>query len=269
MMAQIKDMEAGTDGDSFSVGGTLSVTGTSSFTGAITASGGITGTLTGNVTGNLAGNVTGATTGAHNGTVGATTPSTGAFTTVSASSGFTGNLTGNVTGTLTGAIASSTTATTQTAGDNSTKVATTAFATTAIQALYPVGSIYSSTVSTNPATLFGFGTWVAFGEGRVMIGVGGGFSAGATGGSADAVVVSHTHTFTGDALPAHSHEYTRYSSLQVQSGSATPCWAGTSTQSTSSVSGGTPTGTNSTTGVSGTNANLQPYIVVYMWNRTA
>lgn len=44
----------------------------------------------------------------------------------------TANLTGNVAGTLTGAIASATTATTQTAGDNSTKVATTAYVATAV-----------------------------------------------------------------------------------------------------------------------------------------
>jgi len=46
----------------------------------------------------------------------------------------TGNVTGNVTGTLTGTIASATVATTQTAGDNSTKVATTAFTSAAITA---------------------------------------------------------------------------------------------------------------------------------------
>ncbi len=40
------------------------------------------------------------------------------------------------------------------------------------QLLYPIGSLYLSTVSTNPNTLFGFGTWVAFGQGRVLVGVG-------------------------------------------------------------------------------------------------
>jgi len=73
---------------------------TGDITGNLT--GNITGNLTGNVTGNVTGDLTGASTGAHNGTVGATTPSTGVFTTVSASSGFTGNLTGNVTGSTTG-----------------------------------------------------------------------------------------------------------------------------------------------------------------------
>lgn len=41
-----------------------------------------------------------------------------------------------------------------------------------INAVYPVGSIYLSTVSTNPNVLFGVGTWEAWGQGRVPIGVG-------------------------------------------------------------------------------------------------
>ena len=109
-------------------------------------------------------------------------------------------------GNLTG---SAPTAATQSAGTNNTTIATTAFVQTALQLLHPVGSIYTSTVSTNPNTVFGFGTWVAFGAGRVMIGNGGGFTAGATGGSADAVVVSHTHTAS-VTDPGHQHNYTTW-----------------------------------------------------------
>ena len=163
------------------------------------------------------------------------------------------------------------TAPTQTTGNNTTRVATTAFVKTAIdtaiQLLYPVGSIYTSTVSTNPNTLFGFGTWTAFGAGRVLIGNGGGFTAGDTGGSADAVVVSHTHTAT-VTDPAHSHAvnavgFTGSGSYAIIGGANQPQVTTTSAAATGiSVA-------NSTTGVTGTNANLQPYVVVYMWNRTA
>jgi hypothetical protein len=60
-------------------------------------------------------------------------------------------------------------AVTQSAGSNTTTIATTAFVQTALATLYPVGSIYiNATSSTNPATLLGFGTWTAFGAGRVM-----------------------------------------------------------------------------------------------------
>jgi hypothetical protein len=59
LMAQVKDQQAGTDADNFTVGGNLSVTGTSTLTGAVTATAGVTGNLTGNVTGNVTGNTSG------------------------------------------------------------------------------------------------------------------------------------------------------------------------------------------------------------------
>lgn len=162
---------------------------------------------------------------------------------------------------------------TATFGTNTTQLATTAFVQAALQALYPVGAIYSSTVSTNPGTVFGFGTWVAYAAGRVMIGDGGGFAAGATGGSADAVVVSHTHTATTTITdPGHSHSANTYNSgtdsgpdetLHRNRGTYDP--VGTTTSTT----GITAATTVTSAGVSGTNANLQPYVVVYMWNRTA
>jgi hypothetical protein len=142
---------------------------------------------------------------------------------------------------------------------------------------YPVGSIYSSTVSTNPGTSLGFGTWTAFGAGRVLIGNGGGFSAGATGGSADAVVVSHTHTGTTNGGGSHSHTYDdaymAFFSGSVIGAASTYNTAGyqfrSPTPSTSTIGDHTHTFTTDSAGVSGTNANLQPYIVVYMWQRTA
>lgn len=134
---------------------------------------------------------------------------------------------------------------------------------------YPVGSIYSSTVSTNPGTSLGFGTWTAFGAGRVMIGNGGGFTAGATGGSADAVVVSHTHTAT-STDSGHTHGYNRpLQNAQNIAGSSSFVAYWSSTAATTDSSTANITTTVSTTGVSPTNANLQPYIVVYMWERTA
>jgi hypothetical protein len=65
LMAQVKDQQAGTDADNFTVGGNLSVTGTTTATGAMAVTGSITATggVTGNVIGNLTGNVTGNATG--------------------------------------------------------------------------------------------------------------------------------------------------------------------------------------------------------------
>ena len=169
-----------------------------------------------------------------------------------------GNLT--VTGTATGS--------TPTTGDNTTKFATTAFVQTALQAVYPVGSVYiNATSSTNPATLLGFGTWVAFGAGRVMVGLDSGNAlfdtAEETGGSADAIVVSHTHTITD---PGHNHTYQAH----LGASSVGPIWPNDRFPLTTSNTSTSTTGISiNSTGSSGTNANLQPYIVVRMWKRTA
>lgn len=181
-----------------------------------------------------------------------------------------GTLVGNVTGDLTGnLLAAAPTAPTQAFGTNTTAIATTAFVQTAMQALYPVGSIYTSTVSTNPATLFGFGTWVAYAAGLVLIGNGGGFSAGAIGGSADAVVVSHTHTATStDSGHTHTIGYTGNLFYSGGGGGSNTFWGAGTNQATNSGTANITTTVDSF-GVSGTNANLQPYVVVYMWNRTA
>jgi hypothetical protein len=160
---------------------------------------------------------------------------------------------------------------TASAGDNSTQIATTAYADAAIaaakQALYPVGSIYiNAGVTTNPATLLGFGTWTAFGAGRVMVGLDAGdalFDAlEETGGSKDAIVVSHTHGITD---PGHTHTYQANTNGAISIGTDTRQTVATSTSTLSATTG---ISINST-GSSGTNANLQPYITVAMWKRTA
>jgi hypothetical protein len=164
-----------------------------------------------------------------------------------------------------------TTATTQTSTDSSTKLATTAFVQTVLQALYPVGTVYTNaTSSTNPATLLGFGTWTAFGAGKVMVGLDSGdatFSTvGNTGGSKDAITVSHTHTAT-VTDPGHTHTDTGVQQTDSSSGSNN-----TQTFNGSHNTGSATTGISvaiSTTGSSATNANLPPYVVVYLWKRTA
>jgi hypothetical protein len=160
-------------------------------------------------------------------------------------------------------------------GTNTTQIATTAFVAAAaisLATIYPIGSIYTSTVSTNPATLFGIGTWVAFGAGRVLLGDGGGYAAGATGGSADAIVVSHNHTATTTSTDSgHSHGISP--APWTDGGGAVDGGAFSFGNKVSSTQSSTANITSSTsiasTGSSGTGANLQPYIVVYMWNRTA
>jgi hypothetical protein len=185
---------------------------------------------------------------------------------------------------------------TASAGNNSTQISTTAYVDAAVAAakaaLFPVGSIYTAVVSTNPGTLLGFGTWTAFGAGRVMVGFDSGNAlfdtAEETGGSADAITVSHTHTTdsqgnhthyvaandgnTGKAFPNTTVTSSNYVSSNAWDGSSESyVLDGTSGGASIGLTNtaGAHTHTISTTGSSGTNANYQPYITVYMWKRTA
>jgi hypothetical protein len=168
-------------------------------------------------------------------------------------------------------------AVTQSSGSNTTTIATTAFVQAAIALLHPVGSIYiNATNSTNPATLLGFGTWTAFGAGRVPVGFDSSNAlfdtAEETGGSADAITVSHTHTATSTSTvtdPGHQHGIGGSGSGGLPFVSSVVNIADKfTTVATTGITVATST-TVASTGSSGTNANYQPYITVYMWKRTA
>ena len=152
-------------------------------------------------------------------------------------------------------------ATTANAGTNTTQVATTAFVGTALTAatinalVYPVGSIYfNAAVATNPNTLLGFGTWAAYGGGRVMVGV---HSSGTfdglneTGGA-------ETHTLSVAELPAHTHSYDRQNTSTDN----------ISIHDITRTTGGNSSATSGSTGSGSAHNNIQPYITVYMWKRT-
>lgn len=156
--------------------------------------------------------------------------------------------------------------------------------------MYPVGSIYLSVSSTNPSTYFG-GTWVAWGSGRVPVGINtsdSNFNAVEKTGGASAVTLtasqmpSHTHTFTGSSTTTnsaggHTHNIGRDTDGGSGSSRYTVHKAGASgAQGTSPTSSAgahthtlTPKGKNGNTGGGGSHTNLQPYIVCYMWKRTA
>ena len=129
--------------------------------------------------------------------------------------------------------------------------------------IYPVGSIYiNAGVSTSPATLMGFGTWSRYGEGRVLVSQSVSDTEfdtlGETGGS-------KTHTLSVSELPSHTHTHTVITGRSFSSsiGNA-PVVQGSDNTILS-----TSDETTSSTGSGSAHNNLQPYIVVYMWRRTA
>lgn len=148
-------------------------------------------------------------------------------------------------------------------------------------AMYPVGSVYiNASNSTNPATLFGFGTWVAFGAGRVPVGFNAADplfdTAEETGGSKDSTVVSHTHTGSTSTAGGHTHSYNDPKLPSAGTNSYQNGPQGTTWRTENIAVGNTGTAgehshtlTIDSAGSSGVNANLQPYITVYMWKRTA
>jgi hypothetical protein len=140
---------------------------------------------------------------------------------------------------------------------------------------WPVGSVFISVVSTNPATLLGGGTWVAFGAGRVLVGLDTGDADFDTeeetgGAKTSSAVVNHTHAVT-ITDPGHAHTQTT-SATDGAAGRADSSSGGTQYTNVANIN-------SNTTGITASTANpaggvssfslVQPYIVVRMWKRTA
>lgn len=124
-----------------------------------------------------------------------------------------------------------------------------------LNSIYPVGSIYLSTVATNPKTLFG-GEWEQIKD-RFLLAAGYNYNAGITGGE-------DTHTLTVEEMPQHSH------------GQYVAEATGGSTSVNHDYDGWSSTGKVSWQGVNTGYAgggeahnNMPPYLTVYMWKRTA
>lgn len=172
---------------------------------------------------------------------------------------------------------------------------------TIFELIYPVGAIYMSTNNISPQVLFG-GTWEQI-QNRFLLAAGSSYSAGSTGGSADASLPAHTHTVSGTAASngAHTHSvsgtaasngahthgmgniwsdgsgsssaYTMSSNRKLKTRNTGSSGAHTHTVSGTAASNGahthTVSGTAASNGVSATGKNMPPYLTVYMWKRTA
>jgi hypothetical protein len=170
-------------------------------------------------------------------------------------------------------------------GTSSTQIASTAFVQSALIGAYPVGSIYmNAAVATNPSTLLGFGTWVAFGAGKVPVGIDAADSdfntVEETGGTKDAIIPTHNHAAGTLATDSQgSHQHTTGTGRSANAAGSTVGYysglhagaAGTALSTTDSQGSHVHSisGSTANEGESATGKNLQPYIVVYMWKRTA
>jgi microcystin-dependent protein len=155
-------------------------------------------------------------------------------------------------------------------GTNNTQIATTAFVTTAVAASFPTGGIilWSGSVASIPSgwALCNGSNGTPDLRNRFVVGAGSTYAVDATGGSADAIVVSHTHTATSTSTvtdPGHSHNTTLHNGTinfgNFYSGAPqTDSGAGSTGTATTGVTVATSTSVAST-GSSGTNANLPPY----------
>jgi hypothetical protein len=121
---------------------------------------------------------------------------------------------------------------------------------------FPVGSVFISVVSTNPATLLGYGTWSAFAAGRVLVGIDAGQTEFDT---VEETGGAKTHTLTEAEMPAHVHGEQAPTSASGGALKVTP---------DTNASGTQAAGYNTaSTGGGGAHNNLQPYVTVYMWRR--
>lgn len=128
-----------------------------------------------------------------------------------------------------------------------------------VDIIYPVGSIYMSVNSTNPSNLFG-GTWVAWGAGRVPVGV------DTTQTEFDTVEETggeKTHTLTTQEMPNHNHDVNVVYPFDF--GGKVTAVANSNSDNTT----GTASDVVTSTGGGQAHNNLQPYITCYMWKRTA
>lgn len=121
--------------------------------------------------------------------------------------------------------------------------------------LWPVGSVFTAVVATNPAALLGFGTWSSIAAGRMLIGLDSGDAKFDT---VEETGGAETVTLTTTELPAHTHQIAGMSSST------------TNGDTPRGVSGGA--GNTMGTASAGSGAAfsiMNPYFVVYFWKRTA
>ena len=136
---------------------------------------------------------------------------------------------------------------------------------------YPIGSIYMNITSTDPNTLLGFGTWARFGEGKMLMSQDNGnsrFDVGEETGGSESV------TLTTSQIPSHNHLIT-HAGGGISANYFHPTYGASISFGDNNTSIATnpfytyPSACMSDTGGGQSHDNMPPFIVVYMWKRTA
>ena len=153
-----------------------------------------------------------------------------------------------------------------------------------LESVFPVGSIYTTTNSTNPATLFGFGTWEQI-QGRMILGASSSYAVNSTGGEA-------THKLTVNETPAHTHSrgtmeingnFSGFNFFRTTTSTTTYSGALSAHAAAGGQGGGGPvncwerltfkgsdgwSGSTSSVGGNAAHNNMPPYYAAYIWRRT-
>ena len=139
--------------------------------------------------------------------------------------------------------------------------------------IYPVGCIFTEITGTNPATMLGFGTWVAFGAGKVLVGLDSGDTDIDT---AEEEYGEKTHTLLEAEMPSHthiqnSHKHTGNSQINYGITGAYGYEDANGRFNVASLQAlmDNATATNQDAGSDDAHNNMQPSIVVHFWKRTA
>ena len=133
-----------------------------------------------------------------------------------------------------------------------------------IDVIYPIGSIYMSVNSTSPQTLFG-GTWEQIKD-KFLLSCGDTYANGTTGGSADAVLVSHNHATNTSGEYFVTSESSEANNTRVTYSSSGNRYVDGMTSNSTPFHHRVGTGYS---GVSGTGKNMPPYLAVNVWKRIA
>lgn len=147
----------------------------------------------------------------------------------------------------------------------------------AVNLAWPIGSIFMGVNPNNPNTLIGVGTWVRHGQGKVLVGVSEGETefntVNKTGGVKTVTLTPGQMPIHNHTVPQHTHTYLiSYNKLGDISGNGSVSSVSVDNSGDVKKTGTTSVAPATNTTNAGNNeahTNLQPYITVYMWRRTA